>query len=42
MKKIREAVRNYVENYGAQIAMGYLMMSGGFNKEMFQSLSRRA
>ena len=42
MKKIREAVRNYVENYGAQIAMGYLMMSGSFYKVLFLSLSRRA
>ena len=42
MKRMKDAIANYMEKYGAEIAAGYLMMSGHLNAEVLRSLRKRA
>ena len=42
MKKVKEVIANYMEKYGAELAAGYLMMSGNLNAEVLRNLCKRA
>ena len=42
MKRMKDAIAKYMEKYGAEIAAGYLMMSGHLNAEVLRGLRKRA